>query len=100
MVLKRASRSPVASANTSATIQPKPRGKPPESPNEQDHRRRDAEIHEVGQAVELGAEPRLRFERARQASVNPIEQGGDDDERNGQLVAQLDRHADGREPGA
>ena len=29
MVLKRASRRPVASANTSATIQPKPRGRPP-----------------------------------------------------------------------
>ena len=49
--------------------------------------RRDAEVDEVGEAVELGAEPGLRLERARQPAVDAVEQGGDDDEGDGQLVA-------------
>ena len=61
------------------------------------HRRCHAEIDEIGKAVELGAEPGLCLERARQPPVDAIEQGRDDDQRDGHLVALLDGHADGGE---
>ena len=100
IVLKRASRRPVAIANTMATIQPRPRGRATETPDEDDHGRSDAEVDEVGEAVELGAELRLGSERARQPAIDAVEQRRDDDEPDRILVSQLDGHADGGEAGA
>ena len=90
----------MASANTSAADPAEAARQAAEAPDEHDDRRRHAEVDEVGEAVELGAEAGLRLERAREAAVDAVEQGGDDDQRDGQLVALLDRHADGGEAGA
>ena len=100
MELKRASRRPMASANTSADDPAEAARQAAEPPDEHDHGRRDAEVDEVGEAVELGAELGLRLERARQPAVDAVEQGGDHDQRDRHLVALLDRHADGGEAGA
>ena len=40
---------------------------------------RHAEIDEVGEAVELGAESRRALEHPREAAIDAIEQGGEDD---------------------
>ena len=77
MVLKRASRRPVASANTSADDPAEAARQAAEPPDEHDHGRGHAEVDEVGEAVELGAELGLRLERARQPPVDAVEQGGD-----------------------
>ena len=100
IVLKRASRRPVASANTMATIQPKPRGRPP---------RPQMKTSTAGATPKLTKSARLSssapnldwaLQRARQPAVDAVEQGGDDDERDRHLVAQLDGHADGGQAGA
>ena len=84
VALKRASRRPPEIANTIAAIQPplfsscscqKYRIKPG----------RDAEIDEVGEAVELGAEFRLALDHARDAAVDAVEHGGEHDRRDRQL---------------
>ena len=73
MVLKRASRRPMASAKISARSS-RAALQAAEAPDEHDHCRRDAEVDEVGKTVELGAELGLRLERARQAPVDAVEQ--------------------------
>ena len=50
-----------------------------QAPEIEDQRRRDAEIDEVGQAVELGAEARGAFEEARQAAVDAVEDRREND---------------------
>ena len=71
-----------------------------QAPEIEDQRRRDAEIDEVGQAVELGAEARGAFEEPRQAAVDAVEKGGEDDRGERQHIAVLERHADRGEAGA
>ena len=44
-----------------------------QDPDIEHERRRDAEIDEIGKRIELGAEPRRPVERARDASVEPVE---------------------------
>ena len=45
----------------------------------QHHGGRDAEIDEIGKAVHLGAEPCGRFQEARHAPVDAVQNGGEDD---------------------
>ena len=71
-----------------------------ETPDEDENGRRNAEVDEIGEAVELGAELRLGAQRPRQPAVDTVEQRGDDNERDRILVAQLDGHADRGQPGA
>jgi hypothetical protein len=47
----------------------------------QDQARSAAEIDEVGQRIELGAESRGSFQHARHAPVDPVETGGEHDYR-------------------
>ena len=79
---------------------PAERGEIVEPPDEDEDRRRDAEIDEVGEQVELLAEARGGAEIARQAPVDAVEDDGEDDPRDGEVEAVLDRHADRRQPGA
>ena len=69
-------------------------------PGEQHDRRRNAEVDEVGEAVEFGAKARLRLERPCQPPIDAVEQACDDDQRDRQLIAALDRHADRGDAGA
>ena len=45
-----------------------------EAPDEDDDGRRNAEVDEVGEAVELGAELGLGLQRARQPAIDAVEQ--------------------------
>ena len=97
--LKRASRSAAQIANTIAAIQPRlPSAL--QSPEIKDQARRDAEIDEVREAVELGAEARRALDHARDAPVDRIEHRGEHDRAERQLVAPLEREADAGQPGA
>ena len=70
------------------------------APVEDEERRRHAEVDEIGEAVELGAEAGGRLQQARDAAVDAVEQGREHDGTERQLVAPLDPHADRGEPGA
>ncbi len=91
--LKRASRRAEASAKIITQIQPRLL-RLAEPPVEDQERRRHAEVDEVGEAVELGAEARGRLQEARDAPVDAVEQGREHDGAQRQLVAPLDPHAD------
>ena len=71
-----------------------------ERPVEHDDGRRHAEIDEIGEAVELGAEPRRGLEQARHPAVDAVEQGREYERRHRQIPAMLDAHADGGQAGA
>ena len=71
-----------------------------EPPVEDEERRRDAEVDEIGEAVELGAKAGGRLQEARDAAVDAVEQGREHDGAERQLVAALDPHADRGQPGA
>ena len=60
-----------------------------ERPDIDQDRRGDAEIDEIGERIELGAEARRRLQEARDAPVDAVEGGGDGDQRDGQLEALL-----------
>ena len=70
--LKRASRSAEASAKIITQIQPSA-FQIAEAPVEDQESRRDAEVHEVGEAVEFGAEARRRLQQPRDAAVDAVE---------------------------
>ena len=76
ITLKRASRSAAQIANTIAAIQPADLQivQPPEI---EDQRRRHAEIDEIREAVELGAEARGSLQKPRQPAVDGLEDGGE-----------------------
>ena len=95
ITLKRASRSAAQIANTSAAIQPTDL-QFVQAPEIEDQRRRHAEIDEVGQAVELGAEARGALEHARDAAVDAVEHGGEDDRAERQFEPALDRRGGSR----
>ena len=71
-----------------------------EPPDEEEDGGRDAELHEVGERIELLAELRRGAEIAREAAVEPVEDDGEDDRGDNQVEAVLHRHADGGQPGA
>ena len=71
-----------------------------ERPVEHDDGGGDAEIDEVGQTVELGAEARGGLEHARDAAVDAVEKGGEHQRRDGEVEAVLDAHPDRGQPGA
>ena len=79
---------------------PAERGELVEPPDKQEERRRDAEIDEVGERVELLAKARGGAEIARQPPVDAVEDDGEDDRRDCEIEAVLDRHADRGQPGA
>ena len=60
----------------------------------------DAEIHEIGQAVEFRAEARGAFEDAREPPIDFVENSGEYDGRERKVVTALRRNADRCEPGA
>ncbi len=66
-----------------------------------EHRRgSDPEADEVGQAVELGAKARGRFEEARHPPVEPVKDPGGDDREHRTLEIPVHRIAHRRHPGA
>ena len=65
-----------------------------------DQPRRAAEVDEVRQAVELGAEARLTLDQARDAAVEPVERRGEHDRRQRPFELVLERQADGGQPRA
>ena len=93
ITLKRASRSAQAMANISAAIQPKLFSGVQVGEIEHE-RRRDAEIDEIGERIELGAEPRRALERARDPAVEAVEHGGGDDGDDRPFDRALHREAD------
>ena len=99
VALKRASRRPPLIANTIAAIQP-PLFEFVQLPEIQDQSGRDAEIDEVGEAVEFGAEFRLALDHARDAAVDAIEHGGEHDRRHRQLHPPFGGQPDRGQPGA
>ena len=66
-----------------------------ERPVEHDDGRRHAEIDEIGEAIELGAEPRRGFQQPRDAAVDAVEKRREHERRHRQVPAMLDAHADG-----
>ena len=60
-------------------------------------RRRDAEIDEIGEGIELGAEARGALEQARHPPVDAVEGGRDQDGEDGRLETSLEGKADGRQ---
>ena len=52
-----------------------------QAPEIKDQRRRDAEIDEIGKAVEFGAEARRSLQQPRQAAVDAVEDRGENDGR-------------------
>src|SRR4029077_5557087 len=52
---------------------------------------RDAEVHEIGKAVEFGAEARRALDHARDAAIDRIEHGGEHDRTERQFVTLLER---------
>ena len=69
-------------------------------PEIEDQRRRDAEIEEIGEAVELGAEARRALEHARDAPVDAVEQRGEHDRVERPFELALDRQPDPGQAGA
>jgi hypothetical protein len=69
-------------------------------PEIEDQRRRDAEIDEIGETVELGAEPRRALEHARDAPVDAVEHGRKHDGAERDLEPAFDREPDGGQSGA
>ena len=69
-------------------------------PEIEDQRRRDAEIDEIREAVELGAEARGALEHAGDAPVDAVEHGGEHDRRQRPFELVLDRQPDGGQAGA
>ena len=67
------------------------------SPDEDEERRSDAEIHEVRERVEFLPEPRGGAEIARQAAVDAVQDDGDDEPGDREVEAMLERHADCRQ---
>src|SRR4051794_24884739 len=65
-----------------------------------DQPRRDAEIHEVREAVELGAETRRALDHARDTAVDRIQYRGEHDRADRQFVAFLEREANAGQAGA
>lgn len=57
-------------------------------------------IHEIGEAIELRAEARRAFQKPGQTAVETIQDGGEDDGRERQPIAVLERHPDAGQPGA
>ena len=80
ITLKRASRSAQAMAKIIAASQPSRDFLQP--PEVEDQPRRHAEIDEIGEQIEFGAETRRAFERPRDAAVEPVEHGGGNDSEN------------------
>ncbi len=99
MTLKRASRSAAANGEHHGG-DPAGRFQIVQTPEIEDQRRRDAEIDEVGQAVELGAEARGSLEEPRQAAVDTVEDRREHDGREREHIAVLERHADRGQAGA
>jgi hypothetical protein len=52
-----------------------------QTPQIQDQRRRDAEVHEIRQTVELSPKSRSAFEHPRDPAIDAVEQGGKNDRR-------------------
>src|SRR5208282_1966288 len=71
-----------------------------QAPEVEDQRRRDAEIDEVGQAVQLGAEARGSLQEPRQTAVDAVEDGGEYNCRERENIMVLERHADSGQAGA
>ena len=71
-----------------------------QAPEIEDQRRRHAEIDEVGEAVELGAEARGALEHARDAAVDAVEQRRHHDRGDRPVDLAFDRDADGGQPRA
>ena len=71
-----------------------------QAPEVEDQRRGDAEIHEIAQAIELGAEPRRALEHAGDAPIDAVEQRGEDDGGHRPFELVFDREPDRRQPGA
>src|SRR5262245_36157956 len=69
-------------------------------PVEHDDRWRHAEIHEVGEAVELGAEARRNLEQTGDAPIDAVEEGREYERCHREIPTRLDAHADGGEAGA
>src|SRR3984893_6452334 len=63
-------------------------------PKIKDERRSDSESDEIGEGVEFGAEPRGAAQRAREASVQSIENGGDNDRDDGGFELTLNGEPD------
>ncbi|MET3310334.1 hypothetical protein ABIF41_002175 [Bradyrhizobium japonicum] len=61
---------------------------------------RDAEIDEVGEAVELRPELGLALDHARDAAVDAVQRGGEHDGVDGERHPPLDRQPDRRQAGA
>ena len=58
---------------------------------------RHAKVDEIGEGVELRAKPRRAVERARDAPVETIKNGGDDDGDDGEFELAFRREADCRQ---
>ena len=67
-----------------------------QAPEIEDQPRRAAEVDEVGEAVELGAEPRLALDQARDAAVDAVERRGEHDRRQRPFELALEREPDRR----
>ena len=78
MTLKRARRSAQAMAKSSAATQPRLLTHV-QVGDEQHESRRDAEIDEIGERIELRPEARGALQRARDAAVEAVKDGGADD---------------------
>ncbi len=63
-------------------------------------RRRDAEIHDVGQRIHLHAEFRRGLERAREPPVDAVEKGGNEHHDDGRLEAAFISQPHTRQAGA
>ena len=71
-----------------------------ERPGEDDNCRSDAEIDEIGERIQLRSETRSCLEQPCYPAIDCIENGGQDNRPDRDIVAMLDGHADGGEPGA
>ena len=97
--MKRASRSAQQMARISAAIQPR-RLQRIQRPHIDEHGGRHAEIDEVGERIEFGAEARCAFEQARKPAIDGIEHDGEDDRADRQFVAAFDAEPDGGDAAA
>src|SRR5262249_4991368 len=68
-----------------------------QSPEVEHQRRRDAEVDEVGEAVELGTKTRGALEHARDAAIDTVEQRGENDGSDRPFELVLDRKPDRRQ---
>ena len=100
ITLKRASRRPGADRKHHARRSSPADFRIVQSPEIQDQRRRNAEIDEVREAVEFGAEPRRALEHARDAAVDAVEQRREDDAGERPVEAAFGGEPDRRQAGA